>query len=319
MSLDAALLTSVLAEPDALEPRLVLADLLSERGDPRGELIGLQCLEHPSEPQRRRSVALLRQHWADWVGSPLALVVDERTVRFDRGFLFSCTLRRSPMWLQQDAVVLPEHALLRRVDVVRDFVPGEAPLTHLLPRLTGLHAAHGLIAEELAALVAEPPPLRELGVVDLDREGMSALLSATLPDLAFLSLEARNRANLVLSLLDRIASVRRIRVGHGELRPWREALLDRALEGVEVRTQGWLLALSQPALRRLDAWPVAELSDDPVGPLIAELETLDVRDLAYIHVRGGRPPGSEAVRRLKRSAKGTPLRLPPSWTREIEP
>ncbi|MCB9678743.1 MAG: TIGR02996 domain-containing protein [Alphaproteobacteria bacterium] len=316
MSIDGGLLAAVLASPDALEPRLVLADWLSERGDPRGEFIGLQCLPEPSDTQRRRAMALLRTHWEAWVGARLRLLVDNRTVRFDRGFLHSFTLRRSPLWLQEEVDLLPEHALVRRIDVVREFVPEEAPLTALLPRFAGLRSVHGVNTPELVALLAEPRPIAELSLTELDREGMSALLGASLPELEYLSLEARNRVSLVQSLLARHPSVRRVRVGHGELRPWRDGLVESGLTAVEVRVQAWLLALSGARLEHLDAWPVAELSDDLVAPLATELAALDIRALTYIHVRGGRAPGVDAVRKLKRAARGTPLRLPPSWTRD---
>lgn len=313
-----ALIASILADSDALEPRLILADLLAERGDPRGEFIGLQCLERTTDLQRRRMMALLRQHWLAWVGSPLALLVDNRTVRFQKGFLHSCTLRRSPVWLQEEVEILPEHALVRRVDVVREFVPEEASLTRVLPRLSGLRAVHGINHEELAALVEQPRDLCELGIVDLDRSSMSALLHATLPALEFLSLEARDRTELVVTLLERLPTVSRIRVGFGDLRAWRESLLGRGLDAIEVRVQGWLLVLSGQKLDHLDAWPIAELREDPTRPLVAELSRLEIRTLSYIRVRGGMSPGEEAVGGLKRAARGTPLRLPASWSRKPE-
>lgn len=79
------LLQAVLAAPDDEAPRLVLADWLTERGDPRGEFISIQC-------QRARGVeddgallaqerALLEAHGASWIPDP-SLV----RVQFARGF-----------------------------------------------------------------------------------------------------------------------------------------------------------------------------------------------------------------------------------------
>ena len=68
------LYAAVLAEPDADEPRLVYADYLDERGDPRGEFIRLQCelADLPAEDQRYgelrwREQQLLTKHARQWV------------------------------------------------------------------------------------------------------------------------------------------------------------------------------------------------------------------------------------------------------------
>jgi uncharacterized protein (TIGR02996 family) len=65
-----ALLADVYANPEDDAPRLVLADLLLERGDPRGEFIALQVerartgVEEPSE----REAQLLKKHGKEWLG-----------------------------------------------------------------------------------------------------------------------------------------------------------------------------------------------------------------------------------------------------------
>jgi uncharacterized protein (TIGR02996 family) len=81
------LLDAVLASPDDDEPRLVLADWLVEQGDPRGELIGIQCAlgravigaggkyvsrtgrnQHVSEEElHEREKELLKRHEGDWL------------------------------------------------------------------------------------------------------------------------------------------------------------------------------------------------------------------------------------------------------------
>jgi uncharacterized protein (TIGR02996 family) len=79
------------AAPDDDEARLVYADWLLERGDPRGELIHVQCAlariggakSARSEPLRARERALLAEHQLTWIG----VSYDERvTWCFDRGF-----------------------------------------------------------------------------------------------------------------------------------------------------------------------------------------------------------------------------------------
>jgi uncharacterized protein (TIGR02996 family) len=81
---EAGLLAAVLAAPDDDAPRLVYADWLDERGDPRGELVRLQLLgSGATAAQLARIDELLRQHRRRWLW-PLVWRADE--VRFERGF-----------------------------------------------------------------------------------------------------------------------------------------------------------------------------------------------------------------------------------------
>lgn len=87
----ARLLAAVLAAPEDDAPRLVLADWLQERGDPRGELISIQCLlaAGPEFPTQRRSLKqrereLLDEHGKSW-SAPVAGLAQEHTLR--RGFI----------------------------------------------------------------------------------------------------------------------------------------------------------------------------------------------------------------------------------------
>jgi uncharacterized protein (TIGR02996 family) len=77
-----AMLEAIYREPDRDEPRLVYADWLSERGDPRGEFITLQLRE--DDKAQKRANALLREHQEQWLGA-LAPVITH--VNFGRGFL----------------------------------------------------------------------------------------------------------------------------------------------------------------------------------------------------------------------------------------
>jgi uncharacterized protein (TIGR02996 family) len=86
----AALLAAVYARPADDAPRLVYADWLQERGDPRGEFIALQfqrlrgVLDGDGEKRER---ALLRQHLRAWLGANLSKVVSpQKGLRFERGF-----------------------------------------------------------------------------------------------------------------------------------------------------------------------------------------------------------------------------------------
>lgn len=84
VELDEELLAAVLAEPEDDGPRLVLADWLTDRGDPRGEFIQIQCtlkrslvgtagratplryLDASAEELADREKALLARHGAEW-------------------------------------------------------------------------------------------------------------------------------------------------------------------------------------------------------------------------------------------------------------
>jgi uncharacterized protein (TIGR02996 family) len=110
----AQLLAAVADAPDDDGPRLVYADWLSERDDPRGEFIALQCRAHPTDAERERAELLLRAHRSAWLG-PLALAFVRSSVVFERGFPVSATVREH--W---DLAPLVGHeglATLRHLDV----------------------------------------------------------------------------------------------------------------------------------------------------------------------------------------------------------
>jgi uncharacterized protein (TIGR02996 family) len=83
-------LEAVYAAPHDRARRQVLADVLLERGDPRGEFISLQ-LARASE---RKQSQLLKKHHVEWLG-PLAEVIDLRDAKpvFTDGFVSEVTVR----------------------------------------------------------------------------------------------------------------------------------------------------------------------------------------------------------------------------------
>jgi uncharacterized protein (TIGR02996 family) len=88
----AELLAAVYADPIADAPRLVYADWLLERSDPRGELIALQCrLQRLDDAGHARIKELLAVHQAEWLAPLAPLVLAESTI-FKRGFLAVCEL-----------------------------------------------------------------------------------------------------------------------------------------------------------------------------------------------------------------------------------
>ena len=105
-----ALLAAVYAQPRDDGPRLVYADWLLERGDPRGEFITLQFKRRQaalSDAESRREMALLKQHGKQWLGA-LAPVMSfgkgYARSTFERGFLSTADIilsvgkKLEPLW-----------------------------------------------------------------------------------------------------------------------------------------------------------------------------------------------------------------------------
>ena len=78
---EVALLEAIYANPDDDAPRLVYADWLQERGDPRGEFIAMQ-LSSKRDPAAEN--ALVKKHKKAWLG-PLASILGG-DLEFRRGF-----------------------------------------------------------------------------------------------------------------------------------------------------------------------------------------------------------------------------------------
>src|SRR6266571_2688786 len=90
MAQDEGFLRAIIEEPDDVALRLIYADWLDERGDPRGEFIRVQCeLARMSgdNPRRvgleAREQELLKQNEQAWAGP---LPCPARTLQFRRGF-----------------------------------------------------------------------------------------------------------------------------------------------------------------------------------------------------------------------------------------
>lgn len=117
MTHDDAFLQDILANPEDDTPRLIYADWLEERGDPRGEFIRLQCrLATMSADDQRRPLLeqqereLLERHQDKWLGS---LRPSLARWSFRRGFLDMIAVPAS-LYLQR-AVKRP--ATVRRLEV----------------------------------------------------------------------------------------------------------------------------------------------------------------------------------------------------------
>lgn len=294
----------VYAHPDDEEARRVLADALLESGDPRGELIEVQCaLARVPEDERgpeeqllvERERALLDAHGEEWVrGWPFELRpvfvrgfperqharAAELVRGAERAFRIAPTLREV-VFTDEDPrdwsggfnafCFSPHAARLRRLSLPITFQPGDlAALTTLSPKaLTFLGGVLGDV-EGLARL-----PLEELRFeFDVGLRGLDAL--AALPLRTFV-----NRRNEVPAMpaWPTLQSLTLAEVGT-RVEPLRwPRLRELRLIGMKLGRRGLraLLEPGHPAVRRLD------LCDDHVdfdlAPLLVRWPALEVLSL----------------------------------------
>src|SRR5262245_47789794 len=111
---EAAFLADIAADPGDDLVRLIFADWLSERGDPRGDFLRVQCeLARPGGLVHLetigRELTLLREHAHTWKDNPPGNI----EVRFERGLLHVyaaaqvfAAAQASPWWIQQQRWVM---------------------------------------------------------------------------------------------------------------------------------------------------------------------------------------------------------------------
>lgn len=172
-----ALFERVAQVPDDDAPRLVMADLLLERGDPRGEFISLQLAQAAGDSSARthgRLKILEGRHVRQW----LPPGVDAADAGFRRGFLFSATLvgPTNPFHREWGAVEELHH--------MRSF---SGPPPFEVRRLNGLRHLAGCQRTQLEALVRQRPERLKLLAMDEHEDvfgpGYEALVTKTLDQL----------------------------------------------------------------------------------------------------------------------------------------
>ena len=133
MTHDDAFLQDILANPDDDTPRLIYADWLEERGDPRGEFIRVQCRlarmsagDQRRPPLEQQERELLTRHQDEWLGSLRPLLAGWS---FRRGFLDMVAVPAS-LYLQR-AVKCPTTVRRFEVDLAGFEIP--ASVIELFP------------------------------------------------------------------------------------------------------------------------------------------------------------------------------------------
>ena len=142
MTYDDAFLQAILENPDDDTPRLIYADWLEERGDPRGEFIRVQChLAAMSADDERRARLeqyereLLARHQDRWLGELQPFL---RGWTFRRGFLDSITVPAA-IYLKPPAIIylkpaaIPRPATVRRIQVDLDEFEVPPSVLELIP------------------------------------------------------------------------------------------------------------------------------------------------------------------------------------------
>ncbi len=156
---------AVYAAPGDVSAKLVLADVLQERGDPRGEFISLQL--QPTRPKRieLRLEKLLERYRAAFL-NPLAPVVRPDGQVWEHGFLVECRAA-----LDGSTVDAPEWGTVRKLAQVGNAASLPAELTS--PHMTALRELTNVDLQGLHVLFRSvtPSPIQTLGI---DGPGESA-------------------------------------------------------------------------------------------------------------------------------------------------
>lgn len=133
----AELFRAVYERPDDDGARQVLADVLIEAGDPRGEFIALQMASQRTRKATLKIDRLLERHRLAFLG-PLASVVSRRGQVWEKGFLTACEAT-----LDGSLVDEPSWATVQRLELFNSPDAREVLGPHLssLKELTGLPRA----------------------------------------------------------------------------------------------------------------------------------------------------------------------------------
>src|SRR5262245_46808930 len=167
-----AMLRLIIASPEQDGPRLIYADWLAERRDPRGEFIRVQCelARLPQADPRRAELqgtgdALLKSHQHEWVGE---LKRQVSGFRFHRGFVE--TIFIDALSFLQSAESIFRAAPIRHVHLLdvsgRINAIARSPY---LERLAGLTIFASHAGDQVARAVASSPRVCNLRELNLGR------------------------------------------------------------------------------------------------------------------------------------------------------
>ena len=318
-----AFLQRIQARPDDDGPRLILADWLDERGDPRGEFIRLQCAlarlpaEDPRhQPLADRERALRDAYEAEWIRPLGGLVV---SCEYRRGLVEIVSLEEARFL--EVAPELFRLAPVRRVRLL-EAGPRFADLIRspLLARVRELDLCSNYLGNGGANLLSRCEHLARLAVLDLgfnnvsDR-GVRALVdSPNLRGLRALRLNDNNLAGAAaaraLAASPYLTNLRALDLSGNEISgAGMSALADgealRQLRSLGIHANriadagAEALARSPLLTRMLEAQPALDLRRNGIGPVGARA-LADSPRLANLEVLklGGNPIGNAGLQAL---------------------
>ncbi|HEU0033727.1 MAG TPA: TIGR02996 domain-containing protein [Kofleriaceae bacterium] len=204
----AELLAAIYANPADTALRLVYADALQDRGDPRGEFIALQCNRGDGEPSRRER-QLLKAYARLWLGA-IEPIVYKQGVVYRRGFV-ACVregLKQTANYPRLEAI---EWSTVEELDVS---LWGERAVDFLL-RWPALRRVYQVYGADVPALVdaGAPRPWTALGV-RYAPDDIWPLLESLCPALEELDLAAISDPHAAIRQLGALGRrLRRVRVG----------------------------------------------------------------------------------------------------------
>jgi uncharacterized protein (TIGR02996 family) len=285
-----ALLDAIYADPASDEARLVYADHLQERGDPRGELITLQIERaRAGKPATAREKELLRRYGNGWLAELAPAAVN---ARFERGFVAACRLGSQSLRRTQGKLGAPAWNTVEELEigqVARPLMPAFA----LQDNLRALRALRGQVFDkDLDALARAPRPLGIESLQVIHAGGAIPTVAQGLPALRRLRLTGEpiadaalarvfagpGRALQTLAVTSALAQLTRMLVVFQE-RPLEELRVETLLDPARSR-KTWAITLRRRAPLLVewlddgerdgpeDGWELANaLRGLPTGPL----------------------------------------------------
>jgi uncharacterized protein (TIGR02996 family) len=195
MTQDDGFLHAVREDPDDDAPRLVYADWLEERGDPRGEFIRADCAlarlpagdpRRPALEERRR--LLLAEHHDAWLGPLRGLAYGWS---FRRGFVEEVTVDTRQLPKHADALFAAPLRLVRLLHA-GGVIQEVAECRHLR-RLRALHLTDNNLGNRGLSTLLASPHLGGLATLRLGNNGLTDTGAALLANAANLAgLESLN-------------------------------------------------------------------------------------------------------------------------------
>lgn len=199
---EAELLAAIHAAPADDAPRLVYADALLEVGDPRGELILLQCARaRTDDAATPRERTLLRIHGRAWLGDAAELFVPASVI-YERGFVVAATLVARDLRARWPHAAPAAFRLLERLDLGGAWVePTRVLAPETFPELRSVATIelavvaslartdleeisfHGVDLDAVLPALARQPRLRAVTLEDGKVDALVALVDTHLPGL----------------------------------------------------------------------------------------------------------------------------------------